>query len=265
MWDKEQPPLFNARQPDYRNDLLEVTGTAIERSWLIIAIFLAGKWNVIILGLMFFVFIFSWTLLNMRRVKKQSNAAAVLQHLHFLNRNALVASLFAFFTYFPFFFANPPMSFLHTCELLRIVALSILIYPYLTVQAARLWWALSLLWLYYALDDILLKSALGERWGLFFGGIILALISIKIIINKKPNFKKIQESPATTALAIFTLTQVILSIICNLTTFSLAKIFGVSAIQCLVLGLSLKVFCALVLGSSLPAIGGVQESRFSKF
>jgi potassium-dependent mechanosensitive channel len=266
MWDQEESPLFTATKKEYKNELIEITSLGLQRSWLIILIYLKGKWNVLTLGFMLFIFTFSWMLLNMRRIRKQPNATAVLAPMHFLSRSVLIGCLMAFFMYLPFFFANPPMSFLHVCELLRLVALTVLILPYLTKQAKWTWTVLSLLWLYYALDNILLESAFGERWGLLFAGIVMALVCVHIIVNKKPNFIKLPESPATRALAIFSLTQVVLSIIFNLTgRVSLAKIFGVSAIQCLMLGISLKVFCTMVLEAVYVQSEAYHDSRFAKF
>ncbi|MCW3079047.1 mechanosensitive ion channel domain-containing protein [Segetibacter sp.] len=266
MWDQEESPLFSATRKEYKNELIELTSLALQRSWLIILIYLKGKWNVLTVGLMLFIFTFSWMLLNMRRIRKQPNATAVLAPMHFLCRSVLIGCLMAFFTYLPFFFANPPMSFLHACEVLRLAALTFLILPYLSKQAKCTWTVLSLLWLYYALDNILLESAFGERWGLFLAGIVMALVCVHIIVSKKPNFIKLSESHATTALAIFSLTQVVLSIIFNITgRVSLAKIFGVSAIQCLILGISLKVFCTMVLEAIYVQSEAYQDSRFAKF
>jgi small-conductance mechanosensitive channel len=266
MWDPEESPLFRAMEKEYKNELVEITSLGLQRSWLIILIYLKGKWNVITLGLMLFIFTFSWTLLNMRRIRKQQNVAAVLAPMHFLCRSISIGCLMGFFTYVPFFFSNPPMSFLHACEVLRLVTLTFLILPYLSKQSKIIWALLSLLWVYYALDNILLESAFGERWGLFFAGILLAAICVKIVINKKPAFIKLAESPAIRALAIFSLTQVVLSIIFNLTgRVSLAKIFGVSAIQCLILGVSLKVFCTMVLEAIYVHSEAYQDSRFAKF
>ncbi|MEO5889793.1 MAG: mechanosensitive ion channel domain-containing protein [Ferruginibacter sp.] len=266
MWKQEQAPLFKARQEEYQNDLVEITGNALTRSWKIIAIYLAEKWNVLTVSLLVFIFLFSWTLLNMRRVKKQENVADILMPMHFLKRSVLIGGLMAFFTYSPFFFADPPMSFLHACEVFRLLLLFYLIYPYLTKQSKIIWILLCLLWVYYALDDILLESALGERWCLFFAGILLSAICIKLIINKRANFINLPESPATKALLIFTLTQVVLSIIFNLSgRASLAKIFGVSTIQCLILGITLKVFCTMVLEAIYLQSEAYHDSRFSEY
>lgn len=266
MWDREEPALFSMRPNEYPNHFGEIITSALQRSWLIISIYLTGKWNVLTMGLLVFVFLFSWILLNMRRIKKQENAVAILEPIHFLRRSVLAGCLMAFFTYLPFFFGNPPMSFMHACELFRLLALTFLIYPFLTRQSKIVWILLCLLWIYYAIDDILLESAFGERWGLFLAGILLTAVCVKISSSKKPSFLNLPESPATKALLIFTMTQAVLSLIFNLTgRASLAKILGVSAVQCLVLGISLKVFSAMVLEAIYLQSEAYQHSRFSEF
>ena len=266
MWEQEEPGLFQVKPGYYRNRLLEVTRLALMQSGNIVSIYLNGKWSVVTLALLIFIFIFSWSLLNMRRIKRQQDVAAVLEPMHFLRRSVIIGCLMAFFTYLPFFFGNPPMSFMHICELLRLLSLTYLLYPYLTRQSKIIWVLLCGLWLYYALDDILLESAFGERWCLLLAGVLLVAVCIKIIASKKPNFVNLPESTATKALVIFTLTQVTLSIVFNLTgRTSLAKIFGVSAIQCLILGITLKVFCTMVLEAIYLQSEAYLDSRFSEF
>ncbi|MEO6550660.1 MAG: mechanosensitive ion channel domain-containing protein [Ferruginibacter sp.] len=266
MWNQEETPLFKARQNEYDRGLAEVTSLGLIRGWKIIVIYLGQKWSVLTIGLLVFIFIFSWSLTNMRKIKRLPEASAILQPTHFLRRSVLIGCCMALFTYLPFFFANPPMSFLHACELLRLSALGFLIYPYLTRQSKIIWWLLCALWVYYALDNLLLESAFGERWALFFAGVLLAAICLKLIIGKTANFINLPESPAATALAIFTLTQAVLSVFFNLTgRITLAKILGVSAIQCMLLGISLKVFCTMVLEAIYLQSEAYHESRFSVF
>ncbi len=266
MWDREEPALFSMRPNEYPTYFNEIITSALQRSWLIISIYISGKWNVLTIGLLVFIFLFSWILLNLRRIKKQENAVAILQPIHFLRRSVLAGCLMAFFTYLPFFFSNPPMSFMHACELFRLLTLTFLIYPFLTRQSKIVWILLCMLWVYYAIDDILLESAFGERWGLFLAGILLTAVCVKIFINKKPNFIHLPDSPAAKALLIFTMTQAVLSVIFNLTgRASLAKILGVSAVQCLVLGITMKVFSAMVLEAIHLQSEAYQNSRFSEF
>jgi len=266
MWGQEQSQLFNSTEAEYHNSLKESAFVALQRSSKIIAIYLSGKWDIVILALLIFVFFACWVWLNLRRIKLKDNAEVVLGEMHFLNRSALVGCLMALFTSLPFFLGTPPMSLLHACELIRLLCLSWLIFPYLTRPSKIIWLLLSVLWIVYAWDDLLLEASFGERWGLLLLGIILLATCVKILGNKRPHFIRLQESPATKALVILTLTQALLSILFNLTgRVSLAKIFGVSAIQSLVLGLSLKVFCTMVLEAIYLQSEAYQDSRFSEF
>ena len=266
MWGAEETPLFSTKQTEYSNRLIDVTGSALVRSWDIIFIYLQDKWDILILGLIIIIAIYIWILLNMRRVKKMPDKEAILEPIHFLRRSILMSCSMVFFTFIPFFFANPTMSFLHACELLRLLVLAFLIYPYLRKPSKILWVLLCILWLYYALDDILLEAAFGERWGLFIAGILLAAICIKIIFYNKLIFKNIPESPVTRMLSIFSLALVLFSIIFDLTgRISLAKILGVTAIQSLLVGISLKAFSTIVLEAIYLQSEAFQESSFSEF
>jgi len=266
MWGQQEPYLFGMKRNEYQHGLTELYSLALKQSKRIISIYLNENWNMLLIGLLVFILIFSWSALNVKRIKKQENVEVVLNPVYFLRRNVLIGCLMALFTYLPFFFLNPPMTFMHVCELLRLLALIYLIYPYLTRQAKIIMLLISILWLYFAMDDLLLEIALSERWGLLFAGIVLVVVCVKIIISKKANFISLTESPATKALVFFTLILILFSIIFNLIgRVSLAKILGVSAIQCLVLGISLKVFCTMVLESIYLQSEAYHDSRFSDF
>jgi len=266
MWSQEEAPLFKARLGQYESSFIQVMVKAFERSGRIISIYIAGKIGVTILSLFIFGILTAWMVSNMRRVKKLDDAESILAQVKFLKISVFLASTFAFFTYVPFLFGNPTMSLLHTLELCRLITLCFLLPPFLTKPAKLLWFCLSGLWLCYALDDILLDSAFGERWMLFIAGLLLLIICIRIIKSKGNLFTSIEPSPATKALIFFTIFQVVLSLVFNLTgRLSLAKIFGVSAIQCLMLGISLKVFCTLILEAIYLQTEAYQSSRFSDF
>lgn len=266
MWSQEEAPLFKAKPDQYESSFIVTVSKALERSGKILIIYLSAKMSVMILGLFVFGLLSSWMISNMKRVKKLDDHESILAQVNFLKRSVFWSSAFAFFTYIPFLFANPTMSLLHTFELLRIFILCILIWPFLTKQSKFLWFSLVLLWIFFALDDILLDSAFGERWGLFVSGILLILVCLMIIRNRTKLFINLEASPATKALVIFAMVQVSLSLIFNLTgRLSLSKIFGVSAIQCLMLGITLKVFCTMVLEAIYIQTEAYQSSRFSDF
>jgi potassium efflux system protein len=266
MWSPEEPALFSASSSDYKESLGDLTIQSLKRSSRVTILYLSSKSNIVTVGFLVLILITGWCVSNMRRIKQSADAATALEPVNFLKRSVLIGCLMSFFTYSPFFFGNPPMSYLHANEVLRMAALFYLLFPYLTRLSKFLWTALCILWVYYALDDILLESALGERWGLFVAAIILVIICVKIIQHKNDHFIKIPESPVTKSLAFFTLTLSVFSIVFNLTgRISLAKICGVSAIQCLVLGITLKVFCAMVLEAVYIQSEAYHDSKFSDF
>jgi len=266
MWSQEEAPLFSSKQSQYDSPFFETVIKALERSGRILIIFLGGKISIVVLGLFIFGLLTAWMISNMRRVKKLEDKDSILNQVNFLKRSVLISSIFAFFTYIPFLFANPTMSLLHTFELLRLAALCFLIPPFLTREAKLMWYSLIIMWCFYALDDILLDSSYGERWTLFIAGILLIVICLGVLRNKTKLFIQLEPSSATKALIIFTIIQVALSLLFNLTgRLSLAKIFGVSAIQCLMLGIGLKVFCTMVLEAIYLQTEAYQSSRFSDF
>jgi len=266
LFSEEEPGLLRLKSSHYPQSFPQIMLDGMQRTWKIIQIYLPGKLHIVTISLLVFIVITIWLFSNMRRVKKQHDAESVLLQVNFLKRSILVASFLAFFTYAPLFFGNPTMSLLHAIEALRLLCLCFLIWPFLTTSSKTLWISIALLWIFYATDDILLDTAFGERWALFIAGAWLTALCVKMIRQNNPFFKNIDESPATKALLIFTLAQVILSVLFNLTgLLTLSKIFGISAIQSLMLGISLKMLCTIVLEAIYLQTEAYQDSRFSDF
>lgn len=266
IWGKEEMPLFYAQLSNYHQSLAASALQALQRSAKIIIVFMSSEWNVLAISLLFFIFTAAWCLLNMYRIKKSENVSEVLKPVHLLRKHVLIGCLMAYFTYSVFFFVDPPMSLLHFSELLRLIAVSFLVFPFLTKSSKKILALLFVLWLYYALDDLFLETAFAERWALFIAGIALIIICLKLIISRKENFILLEESPVTKTLLIITLAQVILSVIFNITgRVTLSKIMGVSAIQCLWLGISLKIFSTMALEAIYLQSEAYSKSRFSNF
>jgi len=266
MWDREDETFFNDRPNEYDQSLFDIISKAMKRSGKNTLVFLSNKWNVITLALLIFTLLTVWSLSNMRRVKKMEDAPSILSETPFLKRSVILSSVLSMFISLPFFFATPQMSFLHITELLRLIALSVLIFPFLTQRSKPLWLLLFVVWLYYAIDDLLLESAYGERVLLLVMGIALSFICIRTLLNKQGNFKVIGESVGTKAIAVFSLMLAMLSIAFNLTgRITLAKIAGISAVQSFVLGITLKVFSTIVIEAIFLQTEAYRESRFSDF
>ena len=266
MWTQEESPLLEANIKQYESPYFDIVIKALGRSGKILMIYLNNKINVIFLSLLLFAGITVWMLSNKRRIKKLEDSESILGQLKFLKKSVIIGSAYGFFSYVPFLFGNPPMSLLHTFEIFRLVLLCFLLLPFLTEQAKVIWFSLFGIWFFYAIDDVLLDSAFGERWALFVAGILLLTLCVKIIRNRTQLLIEVESSPATKVLVVFTIVQVILSLMFNLTgRLSLAKIFGVSAVQCLVLGISLKVFCTIIIEAIYLQTEAYQSSRFSNF
>jgi hypothetical protein len=248
MWGQEDESIFNDKWSDYNQSLLATTLSAFSINAKVVYIYLNNKWDTISFAFLLFIFITFWCYSNMRRVKKLAEADEVLAQVNFLKRSVITGCLMMFFTCLPFFFRNPQMSFLHICELFRLIALSYLLYPFLSKSFKPIWLLFILLWIYFAVDDLLLEPALTERWLLIIADILLIFICIKVIKNVKEIFITITDSPATKPLAIFCMSISFLSIVFEISGKpTLAKIFGVTAIQCLFIGITLKVFSTMAI------------------
>jgi small-conductance mechanosensitive channel len=264
MWGQEDAPLFSDAKEEHNQSYIDVAYNSLGRAGKIIQIYLAQKWEILTLGLLFLIFIMGWSFANLRKVRRMEDAQAILEPVHFMKRSVILGCTIGFLTFFPYFFSNPPIAFLHAMEFLRLILLCFLILPFLHGVNKILWIITSLVWVLFAMDDLMLEVADEERWFLFMGGLILSSICVLIIVDSKGVFKKIQESRITTALAIFTLALTVTSIVFDLTgRVTLAKIFAITAIQSLVTGITLKVFSATILESVYLQSEAYSSSRFS--
>jgi len=149
--------------------------------------------------------------------------------------------------------------------LFRLCLLTILLFPYLTRQGRAAWLGLSFIWIMFAIDDILLDSAFGERWGLMIGGIFLLGLLIWLLSNKAIVFRNLDDSPARKWVLAISLTQILISIGCNLTgRLTLSKLLAFSAIDSLVLATTLKV-CCTILTDAVYAQSEIFHNRFFAF
>ncbi len=250
MWHQEEAPLFSASPTSYKKTLLDVTDDAIQRVTHNLSRYCKKNSGTIVISFVLFAFFTIWNFLNLSKIIKKIDNLLVIQNLQFNMINVWIAGLFGLFMYAPLFFANPSMSFLHSCEFIRTIFLTILILKYLPHFSKIMWVAIFTLWLIYVVDDLFLESAYGERWILFVASVFLMFVFIVLFRNNKNYFIGISESPITKPLLLFSILLAFASVIFNiLGRVTLTKILGVTAIQSLVLGISLKIFCALILES----------------
>ena len=248
MWQPDEAPLFETHQDHYQQELGEVFWASIQRSVKITQTYLSGKWKILSLSFLIAIFLFVWTSSIFFRVKKSANGITAMVPVLFFSRSLVLTSLLAFLIYSTYFFANPPMSFLHTAELLRLFLLGFTLFPFLTRKGRIAGTFIAALWLVLAADDILLESAFGERWLLFFAAMILAGICIQCLRDNKSFFIGLPNAPSAKLILSISLAFSVLSVFFNITgRLSLAKIAGITAIQTITISVTIWVFFRLVL------------------
>ncbi len=266
MWHQEEAPLFSVLQNNYKKTLLVVTQDAMGRVVRNLNRYCKKNIEVIIISFVLFLALCFWNLFNLKKIIKKTDTTSIFENLKFNNISVWLAGLFGLFVYAPLFFANPTMSFLHTCEFLRTIFLTILLVQYLTNFSKIMWVAICAVWLTYMVDDLFLESAYGERWMLLILAIVLIVIFIVLLRNHLNYFNGIAESPVTKPLLIFGLVLAVASLTFNIFgRVTLTKIFGVTAIQGLVSAISLKIFCALILESIYMQAEAHKDGKLSNY
>lgn len=266
MWSPDEPPLFSIRPDQYKKGFFESGADGLSRTGLILRIFMGAKAQIITISLLIFIILTTWILSNMRRINRNPEKDKILSQVRYLKRNVIIGSLMAFSTYAPLLFGDPTVQVVHAFELLRLLTLTYLIYPFITKKGKFFWASFSILWIWYALDDLLIDSSFGERWILFVGGIAFVMLCLMMLISVKDLVSDLQQTPLLRVLVIFSLAIGLLSILLNLTgRLTLAKIFGECAMQSLFLGVSLIIVCRMVIEAIYLQTEAYKESRFSAF
>ncbi|MEX6686322.1 mechanosensitive ion channel [Danxiaibacter flavus] len=266
MWGREQPALYNARATDYKQTLWQSILVTGKRSFKVQAIYIMMTWDQRAINLFIFGVFTIWCFINYRKVKRSDAALDELAPLHFMNRSVLLSCIVAVLCITPYLYANPPMVYMHFNELVRTLGVSILLWPYLTRTCKRYWSIMFVIWTCFAIDDLFLETSFGERWLLLLlplaGGIIAA-----IILRKKPKlFSGLEESPVTRSLAIFTVFFCLVSVLFNVFgRITLAKLFGMSAVQGFVYAMTLKAFSSIILEAVYLQSEAYKNSSFSAF
>lgn len=267
MWKAEDLPLFKDEVRPDDQSIFKLFGNSLSKMLLVTNIYLSQQWSLLTVAVVVFLFIIIWTWSNMYRAKRLREAKDVLAQMFFLRPGTVViCGLLVFFICLPFFFGDPPMSVVHICEICRTLLVTWLLYPYLVRPVKKLWILFCVLWLFYVLDDLLLDSAISERWALLITGILYSWLCVRILLHKDAFFTRISESRIMKVLVLFCLIQMLLSVFFNITgRITLTKIMGVSAVECLMLGVTLKVFCSIVLEAIYLQSEAYRQSRLSEY
>ncbi|HMC86616.1 MAG TPA: mechanosensitive ion channel domain-containing protein, partial [Chitinophagaceae bacterium] len=248
MWKQEEAPFIDISPSDYEAPIKEVLQDAMGRSVRVTQRFMSTTWDTRSINVGIWMLFLIWFLILMHVVRRMPDKETVLINLVFIKKSVLISALLLLFTYGPFLYPSAPAVYTHLNELFRLLFLSILLFSYLTKLGKAAWFCIAAVWIIFAIDDLLLDSAYGERWGLLIMGILLILLCIWLLRKKSVVFKTLEDSKARNWVLIFTLIQIVISVGCNLTgRLTLAKILAYSSVDSLVLAITLKVCCAILI------------------
>lgn len=268
MWNQEEPPFFKACIQDYNATLGGLIQDATVRATRVIGIFMATTWDTRSINLAIWLLLLIWFLVTGRVISKMTDRTEIIQNLKFLKQSAFLSSLLLLVTYSPFLYDiadSAPAVYKHLLELFRILLLSVLLFPYLTPKGKAVWFGIAVLWVSFAIDDILLDSAYGERWGLMIGGVILLALCLWLLRKNTVVFKNLDDSPARKTVLVITVVQIVFSIVCNLTgRVTLSKLLAFSSVNSLVLAITFKV-CCTILVDAIYTQTEVFQNRFFAF
>ena len=266
MLKQEEPGLFSVCPGDYDTNFSELIVDAIGRSYRVLMLFMLTTWDNRSINMLIWLVLLVWFWINLRRIKKEKDVDSVFSNVIFLKRSAFLSSLFLLFTFGPFLYAKAPMAYLHVNELCRLILLTVLLVPFLSKPARWCWLLISVLWIYFAIDDLLLDAAFLERWALLIAALLLTIVCVFLYRKKSGIFVGLDHSPATRLVLIITILLSALSIIFNITgRFTLAKLFGIGAAQGIVLAVAFKIFSAILIDAVYIQSEAFKTSRFSAF
>jgi potassium efflux system protein len=265
MWKQEDAPFLESCAADYDATLSDVITDGLTRAQRVIKRFTATTWDTRSINLCIWILLLIWFLVTGHVVRKKTDGEGILQNLTFLKKSAVLSSLLLLVTYGPFLYVSAPAAYLHVNELVRLLILTILLFPFLSRQGKFGWLGISVIWISFALDDILLDAAYGERWGLMIGSLCLLALCIWLLRKKTIVFKKLEDSSARKWVLVLTLIQILFSIGCNLTgRLTISKLLAFSAIDSLVLAITLKVCCTILI-DAVYSQSEVFHNRFFAF
>ncbi len=197
---------------------------------LLLSYFFKNNTFVHLAGLAFLVIIFSWVLYNRHKaLKKEDTKDVIPAQAGYIYKFPVLSPLLLVTAIVPFFYNHPPTVLLEIFFITSLVLTMILLKKETPKDTFQFLQRLFIITVVYAISNLLIQISSVDRY------IVLGLSIISLLQSYK-YYKKAKTSPeeqfpyALTALKIFMGLQA-LSIVLNISgRFSLAKIFGVTAV-----------------------------------
>ncbi len=215
--------------PQY-DDFKPALSSTVKLNEFLFSYFLKSDTETHLVGLVFFIVIFSWIMFNRAKALKDlDDPAQILNEANYITNKPIVSSLLVATAIIPYFYNHPPAVFLEVFFLISIILCFALVQKTITKEIYNFLIPLFVLAFCYCFSNLFIEIANVDRYFIF-------LLSIVAIITGFVFYKKIkpkldEQLPYTgLALKIFIGLQ-IFSLLLNITgRFSLAKIIGVTAV-----------------------------------
>lgn len=266
MWKPDAPSLFTLQKNYYSQDFFATIDSSFSRTFKIVGIYLKHKIGIVAWGIFFLLGtgILAWN--NRRKIRKNEDCEALLAPVRYFRRGLFLTILFAFCNYFPFFFINPPFSFLNLIELVQVILFVSIIWPFLLIKGRWMIAASAFICICFIIDNQLLDPTFGERWFIFLLCIALVAINLAVIKYNSSYSVLISKSWVTNFVMIVSCIFAIFSILFNISGLTTPmKLFGFTAIQVMMIGVSLRMFCQIALEFIYIQTEANKGSRFSAF
>ncbi|WP_162852689.1 mechanosensitive ion channel family protein [Dinghuibacter silviterrae] len=266
IWNREENELWGIRPAEYKTNLFTIIGEGFSRAYRVIGFYMTSTWDTRSINLVVLVVLVLWTWANLFRIKRKGDKVASLAPVHFLRRSILVGCIVLVMTFGAFLETNIPMSYLHFTGILELIGLGYLLYPYLTREGRRLGLWLAILWVGYAIDDLLGETAYLERWLLVAGAIASLLLCYRLLRSPGKLLAGITYPSIFRSLVVVTTIFSTLSLGFNVAgRTTLSKLFGLTGIHSLMYAALLWVSSTIVLEIIYMQSEAYKESRFSAF
>ncbi|PZP51960.1 MAG: hypothetical protein DI598_01860, partial [Pseudopedobacter saltans] len=268
MWSKEEPSIWNLSSGAYNqnqsfaNNLRN--GSRITSH--ILAIYLSSKGFVISIGIFLLLATLFIAFSSKKKIKNLASSSNLMQPLIFLSKNSVLGMLFAAFCYFPFFFANPPMSLLNATGFFQSILLVVLLFPTLQKKERIIWIVFTFIYILFCIDSQLLESTIGERRSLLLIQVLLVCAIAYSFINTQQlsNLFSTGKLMRTILFIAFFFSIGSLSSNC-VGRVTLSKILGSSASLLILLTTAYRVFVKITLEFMYVYSEANSDSRLSAF
>jgi potassium-dependent mechanosensitive channel len=188
-----------------------------------------------------------WVYQMILRIKKEKEfSKIILQRAIYVPRSPILIVLLIVLVITPFFYTNPPISFVSVISLLLVLITTVLLHKSIKKEVYWHWLLIFGIFFIYTLSNLYWEIAFKERWYLLLLSIAAIVVSVRLIAYQKKSPDSLPDYMVI--LLQFFIGMQSFSVLANvLGRFSLGKMLGVAATTSFVQAVSLYLFVLLIM------------------